>query len=121
MSSLFADIAIWLLLFAGVGFAGIGLIGLLLFPDIRSRRYTAVRATLIGFSATALAVILYCLYELNLSGDSQYTVLLALTVLLAGTVSAGNMAVSREILARAVGTDSCSPAMSPEGPAGPDT
>jgi len=121
MSSVVADIAIWLLLFAGVGFAGIGLIGLLLFPDIRSRRYTAVRATLIGLSATVLAVILYGVYELQASGGGQYTVLLALAILLAATVFAGNMAVSKEILARAVRTDYCGPATPPAERERPDT
>ena len=110
MSSLPADLAIWVLLFAGVGFAGIGLIGLLLFPDIRSRRYTAVRATLIGFGATALAVILYGGYELASSGGSEYEILLALSILLAAVVAAGNLAVSREILTRAAVKNFCSPA-----------
>lgn len=111
MSSLPADLAIWVLLFAGVGFAGIGLIGLLLFPDIRSRRYTAVRATLIGFGATALAVILYGGYELASSGGSEYEILLALSILLAAVVAAGNLAVSREILTRAAVKNFCSPAV----------
>ena len=120
MSSLAADIAIWVLLIAGVGFAGIGLFGLLLFPDIRSRRYTAVRATLIGFGATALAVILYGLYQLNAAGGSQYVVLLVLSLLLVATVFFGNMTVSKELLARAVKKSYCAPAPVGTGVGDPD-
>ena len=57
MSSLPADIIIWALLVVGTVFAGIGLMGLLIFPDTRSRMFTAFRATAIGLGAVALAVI----------------------------------------------------------------
>ena len=59
MSSLPADLIIWALLFIGVVFCGIGLMGLMLFPDTRSRMFTAFRATAIGLGAVAFAVITY--------------------------------------------------------------
>ncbi len=98
MSSLAIDLIIWALLFAGVGFGLIGLIGLMLFPDTRSRMYTAVRACLISIGATVLAVIVYGLNALQTSGGNQYVTLILHTLLLVLIVAAGNYLVSRSIL-----------------------
>jgi multicomponent Na+:H+ antiporter subunit G len=98
MSSLVIDLIIWALLFAGVGFGLIGLIGLLLFPDTRSRMYTAVRACLISIGATGLAVIVYGLNALQTSGGNQYATLVLHTLVLVLVVAAGNYLVSRSIL-----------------------
>ena len=100
MSSLVIDLVIWALLFAGVGFGLIGLIGLLLFPDTRSRMYTAVRACLISFGATGLAVIVYGLNALQTSGGNQYVTLVLHTLVLVLVVTAGNYLVSRSILGK---------------------
>jgi multisubunit Na+/H+ antiporter MnhG subunit len=98
MSSLLIDLIIWILLIAGVGFGLISLIGLLLFPDTRSRMYTAVRASLIGIGATGIAVFIYGLNALQTSGGNQYFTLLLHTVLLIVIVAIGNYIVSRTIL-----------------------
>jgi len=100
MSSLVIDLVIWALLFAGVGFGLIGLIGLLLFPDTRSRMYTAVRACLISIGATGLAVIVFGLYALQTSGGNQYVTLILHTLVLVLVVAAGNYLVSRSILGK---------------------
>ncbi|MDD1695680.1 MAG: monovalent cation/H(+) antiporter subunit G [Methanoregula sp.] len=75
MSNPIIDGIIFLLLFIGVGFGAISVIGLLLFPDIRSRMYTATRASLISISAMMVSVILYALFMLSSGGGSQYTTL----------------------------------------------
>ncbi|MHB8162995.1 MAG: monovalent cation/H(+) antiporter subunit G [Methanoregula sp.] len=98
MSLLVIDLIIWALLFVGVGFGLIGLIGLLLFPDTRSRMYTAVRACLISFGATGLAVIVYGLNALQTYGGNQYVTLILHTLVLVLVVAAGNYLVSRSIL-----------------------
>jgi multicomponent Na+:H+ antiporter subunit G len=98
MSSLVIDIVIWILLITGLGFGLIGLIGLLLFPDTRSRMFTAVRASLISIGATAIAVFVYGFNALQTSGGNQYSVLILRTVLLVIVVIIGNYIVSSTIL-----------------------
>ena len=107
MSSLFADGIIWLLLFTGVGFSGIGVIGLLLFPDIRSRSYTGFRAALIGLAATGCAVFAFGGYQYFATSGSQYLSLVFHTLILVIVVFIGNALVSREILKRAIPKSSC--------------
>jgi len=98
MSSLVIDLIIWILLIVGVGFGLISLIGLLLFPDTRSRMYTAIRTSLIGIGATGIAVFIYGLNALQTSGGNQYFTLLMHTVLMVLVVAMGNYVVSRTIL-----------------------
>ena len=98
MSSLVIDLIIWILLIAGVGFGLISLVGLLLFPDTRSRMYTAVRACLISTSVTGIAVIIYGLNALQTYGGNQYLTLLLHTLLLVLVVGIGNYVVSSTIL-----------------------
>ncbi len=76
MSDPVIDAAIFILLVISVGFGGIGVIGLLLFPDIRSRMYTAFRATVISISAIILSVIIYALSTFISSGGDQYITLI---------------------------------------------
>lgn len=59
MSSFSADIVIWVLLAAGSLFAGIGIMGLVIFPDTRSRMFTAFRASAIALGAVAMSAIVY--------------------------------------------------------------
>ena len=59
------DAAIYIFLIISIGFAGIGVIGLLLFPDIRSRMYTAFRATVISFSAIILSGTYLCAFHVQ--------------------------------------------------------
>jgi multisubunit Na+/H+ antiporter MnhG subunit len=97
MSSPFMDFIIFLLLVISVGFGGISVIGLLLFPDIRSRMYTATRASLISVGAITLSVILYALFELLFGGGTQYTTLILHTLVLIIVVVGANMTIYRMI------------------------
>src|SRR5512136_1500737 len=91
------DALIFLLLLLSVGFGGISVIGLLLFPDIRSRMYTATRASLISVSAITLSVILYALFEVFSGGDTQYTTLVLHTLFLIIVVTGANVMMFRMI------------------------
>jgi multicomponent Na+:H+ antiporter subunit G len=97
MSSLFFDGIIFLLLILSVVFGGIGVIGLLLFPDIRSRMYTATRASLISVSAITISVITYALLILISGGGSQYGTLILHTVVLLIVVVTANVMMYQTI------------------------
>jgi multisubunit Na+/H+ antiporter MnhG subunit len=89
MSSLPADLIIWALLFIGVVFCGIGLMGLLLFPDTRSRMFTAFRATAIGLGAVAFAVITYAYTLFMTTGSNEYPALIIRTLFLVFVLATG--------------------------------
>ena len=103
MSSFVADMIIYLLLFAGVIFGGISLLGLLIFPDIRSRMYTALRGGLICVAAILCAAVVYALARLAESGGDQYTVFLFHTLFLAGLIAVSVMIISRQMLVKTRG------------------
>jgi len=98
MSSLIIDWIIYLLLTIGVCFGGIGVIGLLLFPDIRSRMYTAVRATIICVGAIALAVIIFSVSAFLSRGGNQYLLLITLILIQLIIVITSNTVISKTIL-----------------------
>jgi multisubunit Na+/H+ antiporter MnhG subunit len=100
MSDLFLDSLITILLVISVGFGGIGVIGLLLFPDIRSRMFTATRATIIGFGTITLAVIMYALYTLQSDGGDQYITLVFHSVILLCIIIGANIVQYKTILDR---------------------
>ena len=105
MSALVPDVIIFILLFIGVGFCGLSVIGLLLFPDIRSRSHTAVRASLIGSGASVTAVILSSLFIFLTTGGNQYLVLFAMVMVLFIVIIAGNLIVTRIIVKRTISKD----------------
>jgi multisubunit Na+/H+ antiporter MnhG subunit len=107
MSAPVIDAAIFILLVISVGFGGIGVIGLLLFPDIRSRMYTAFRATMISISAIILSVIIYALSTFNSSGGDQYITLILHSMVLLFIVAAVNAVVYKTILGRTKSVTSC--------------
>jgi len=89
MSSLILDIVISLLLLVAVGFGAISVIGLLLFPDIRSRSFTGLRAGMLAITLTAISGISFGIYQWLELGGLQYAefafgacFLLALTIVL---------------------------------------
>jgi multicomponent Na+:H+ antiporter subunit G len=100
MSDLLLDSVIVILLAISVGFGGIGVIGLLLFPDIRSRMFTAFRATIISFGTITLAVIIYALYAFQSNGGDQYITLIFHSVFLLCIVFAANIMHYRTIFDR---------------------
>ena len=107
MSDPAIDAAIFILLVISVGFAGIGVIGLLLFPDIRSRMYTAFRATVISISAIILSVIIYALSTFNSRGGDQYITLILHSLVLLFIVAVANGVVYKTILDRTKPVTSC--------------
>lgn len=90
MNFLLLDVVLYVLLFVSAGFGVISVIGIWLFPDIRSRQFTGVRAALISFGSISFAVILYCLNATSVHGGFQYLMLGILTIVLAGLVVVGN-------------------------------
>jgi len=110
MSAPVIDAAIFILLVISVGFGGIGVIGLLLFPDIRSRMYTAFRATVISISAITLSVIIYALFTFTSSGGDQYIALILHSMVLLFIIAVVNGVVYKTILDRTKSVPSCRPA-----------
>jgi multisubunit Na+/H+ antiporter MnhG subunit len=82
MSSLVLDSGLYVLLIACVGFAGISVIGLLLFPDIRSRQYTGTRASMISLGAITFAGIVFGMYASSNEGGRQYSDLIIFLIVL---------------------------------------
>jgi len=107
MSDPSIDAVIFILLVISVGFGGIGVIGLLLFPDIRSRMYTAFRATVISISAIILSVIIYALYTVISSGGDQYITLILHSLVLLCIVAVANGVVYKTILDRTKPVSTC--------------
>jgi multicomponent Na+:H+ antiporter subunit G len=103
------DILIWIFLAAGVGFGALGFFGLLIFPDIRSRMFTAIRAILISATATAVAVILFGINGFLVSGESQYVTLIIHTLFFYGVVVVANVSTARIILDRTRSESYCRP------------
>jgi multisubunit Na+/H+ antiporter MnhG subunit len=89
MSSLPADLGIWALLFLGIVFCAIGLMGLIIFPDTKSRMFTAFRATAIGLGAVVLAVMIYGYSLFMTTGGDQYPALILRTLFLTAVLAAG--------------------------------
>jgi multicomponent Na+:H+ antiporter subunit G len=98
VSVLAADLLIYLLLLAGVGFGGISLMGLLIFPDLHSRMYTALRAGLISMAAIIGAGVVYALTLLAGTGSDQYSAFLFHTMFLAAVVAVSIMVIDRQVL-----------------------
>ena len=98
MSAVLVDIILYVLLFIGVGFGGIGVIGLMLFPDIRSRMFIGTRATLISCCAIFLAGIIFSLFSIFTRGGTQYTTFIVYAVLFLILVVFLNQVAARAIL-----------------------
>jgi multicomponent Na+:H+ antiporter subunit G len=107
MSAPAIDAAIFILLVMSVGFGGIGVIGLLLFPDIRSRMYTAFRATVISIGAIMLSVIIYALSAFISSGGDQYITLILHSLILLFIVAVANAVLYKTILDRTKAVTTC--------------
>jgi multicomponent Na+:H+ antiporter subunit G len=66
------DVLITILLIVAVGFGAIAVIGLLLFPDIRSRSFTGLRAGILSTALVAVAGICYGIFAWLTMGGIQY-------------------------------------------------
>lgn len=89
MSAFVADIIIWILLAAGTVFAGVSIMGLLIFPDTKSRMFTAFRGTAIAVGLVCLAVLTYGFALFSESGDPVYAGLIIRTFFLLLVLGAG--------------------------------
>jgi multisubunit Na+/H+ antiporter MnhG subunit len=89
MTGLIADILIYLLLIAGVGFGGIALMGLLIFPDLHSRLFTGLRASLICGGSVLGAAIVYGIFQFMNTGGDQYAQLALHAIILAVIIVIG--------------------------------
>jgi multisubunit Na+/H+ antiporter MnhG subunit len=107
MSSLVFDLLIWACLFIGIGFGILAFAGLLIFPDIRSRMYTATRASLISASAIIIAVILFGISGFLGGGGSQYGTLVIHAIFLLGILVIAKIFITRQILQRTELPDAC--------------
>jgi multisubunit Na+/H+ antiporter MnhG subunit len=98
MSELVADIIIYLLMLTGVGFGGIALMGLLIFPDIHSRMYTALRASLICVGAMVCSAVVYAITLLSANGGDLYVTFIFHVIFLAAVMAVGIMIINRQVL-----------------------
>jgi multisubunit Na+/H+ antiporter MnhG subunit len=121
MSILAADILIWILLAGGVGFGVLGFVGLLIFPDIKSRMFTASRATLISVSLVTLAVIIFGISGFLGSGGDLYAALVIHTIFLFGVLTIANIFIYRIILEQTSLPDFCHDEPGENTPAGGNT
>jgi multicomponent Na+:H+ antiporter subunit G len=90
-----------LILFLAIGlfFNGLGVLGLLRFPDVYTRLHAATKATTFGSIFTSLAVIVYGGYQLVVFSDIQYLFLplhtIVAVIALAVTNATGAHAIAR--------------------------
>ena len=107
MTDILIDAAMFVLLALSVGFAGIGVIGLLVFPEIRSRMYTATRAPVISIIAMTGAVIVYALSMILSGGGDPFPALILHVLVLLCIVIAANVLLYRIIQERIKRTSFC--------------
>ena len=107
MSNPVFDLVIFILLALSCGFGGIGVIGLLLFPDIRSRMYTAFRASVISICTMIFSVIIFSLFIFQSNGGDQYPALVIRTLVLLCIAVVANMVIYTTVIARIKNTGSC--------------
>jgi len=91
------DVSIWILLILGTGFGMLSFFGLLIFPDIRSRRFTVTRALLLSTTLLMSAVLVFSLYKYP-GGEAEYTGLAIRALLIWVLLTATSLFVSRHIL-----------------------
>ena len=88
---------IYILLAIGVVFAGLGVIGLFIFPDIRSRMFTGLRAALISCGSIVCAGSIYSFFHFFNGDGDQYAVFAGCAVFMLIITVILNQLVAREI------------------------
>jgi multicomponent Na+:H+ antiporter subunit G len=81
MTAWILDALLYVLLLAAIGFGGISIVGLLLFPDIRSRAFTGLRAGILATALVTAAGVCYGIFAWLTVGGLQY-LLFALAAIL---------------------------------------
>jgi multicomponent Na+:H+ antiporter subunit G len=89
-----------LCLVIGLAFNGLGVAGILRFPDVYTRLHAETKATTFGSVFIALSVIFYCLYQLA-TGHGRSFLILALHTVVAVVLLAFTNAVGAHAIARA--------------------
>lgn len=97
---MFAELLIVLCLGIGTVFNGLGVLGLLRFPDLYTRMHATTKATTFGSIFTSLAVIIFGVWSYLRTADLQFTTL-AIHALIATLALALTNAVSSHAIARA--------------------
>jgi len=104
MMDLLMDILLTILLLAAIGFGGISLMGLLIFPDIRSRSFTGLRAGILSIALVTAAAICYGLVvSWVITGGMQYLVFVLISVIAFGIVVVLNQKCGRYRLCGCLG------------------
>jgi len=91
---MWTEYLIWIFLIIGLTFNGLGVIGLLRFPDVYTRLHAATKATTFGSIFTSLAVVTYAFTQLYLNGNSAnlqlgiHTIIAMICLLLTNPVGA---------------------------------
>jgi multicomponent Na+:H+ antiporter subunit G len=102
MIELAVDAILYILLLAAIGFGWISVIGLLLFPDIRSRAFTGIRAGIIAVTLVTASAICYGLFTWTTDGGMQYMMLVLAAVLMLVIVVALNRVAADAICRNAI-------------------
>jgi multisubunit Na+/H+ antiporter MnhG subunit len=102
MIELAVDAIMYILLLGAIGFGWISVIGLLLFPDIRSRAFTGIRAGIIATTLVTASAICYGLFTWTITGGMQYMVLVLAAVLMLVIVVTLNRVAADAICRNAV-------------------
>jgi multicomponent Na+:H+ antiporter subunit G len=82
MSAWILDGIISILLIIAVGFGAISVIGLLLFPDIRSRSFTGLRAGILALALVTVAGVCYGAFKWATTGEMQYLLFILVAIMM---------------------------------------
>jgi len=103
MIDLVMDILLSVLLLAALGFGGISVMGLIVFPDPRSRAFTGIRAGILAMALASLAGICYGLFSWSTTDGVQYVAFTIAAILLLVLVILLNRITASAICRAAVG------------------
>jgi multicomponent Na+:H+ antiporter subunit G len=94
-----ADVLILICIVIGLTFNALGILGLLRFPDVYTRLHATTKSTTFGSIFLCLGVIIFGISNLINTGEGQYIMVIAHTIIavfaIAITNAAGSHAVAR--------------------------
>lgn len=103
MTGLVVDILLYILILAAILFGGISVMGLVVFPDPRSRAFTGIRAGILAMALVSLAGICYGMFSWFTTDGMQYVVFTLAAILLFVLVVFLNRITAPAICRAAVG------------------
>ena len=92
MLQIIGGILVGFFLIVGLFFAGVGVFGILFFPDFNSRSQASTTITTLGTLGAIISGILYCLFSGLAAIWWVKLVMIALMIMLSGAVSAHSLA-----------------------------